>query len=90
MSERVPEPPNKRVGWSIYFASVVVSSIFCGLLAPFRVFPLISGRSWFFLAIGLGCALAITLNLLRPHYDRAGARWGAFYDYLLRQLTPPD
>jgi len=41
-------------------------------------------------AIRLGCVLAVAVNLLRPRYDVATGRWRAFYNYLLKQLPPPD
>jgi hypothetical protein len=90
MDAQNPEPPNRRVGWSIYFHSLVFACLICGLLAPFRLVPFVSGKSWFFVAIGLGCVSAVVVNFLRPRYESATGRWRAFYDYLLKQLPPPD
>ena len=90
MDAQNQEPANSRVGWSIYFLSIVVACFICGFLAPFRLIPFVSGKSWFFVAIGLGCVLAVAVNLFRPRYETATGRWRAFYDYLLKQLPPPD
>jgi hypothetical protein len=85
-----PEPPNPRVGWSIYMLSLAASCLICGVLAPFRLFPFISGGRWFWVAIGFGCVLALVVNLFRPRYETTTGRWRAFYDFLLKQLPPPD
>jgi hypothetical protein len=90
MDAQNPEPLNSRVGWSFYFLSLVVACFICGLLAPFRLVPFVSGKNWFFVAIGFGCVLALVVNLFRPRYEATTGRWRAFYDFLLRQLPPPD
>lgn len=90
MNAQNPEPANSRIGWSIYFLSVVVACFICGLLVPFRLVPFVSGKSCFFVAIGLGCVFAVAVNLFRPRYESATGRWRAFYDFLLKQLPPPD
>jgi hypothetical protein len=41
-------------------------------------------------AIALGCVLAVVVNLLRPRYETTTGRWKTFYNFLLRQLPPPD
>jgi hypothetical protein len=85
-----PEPPNSRISWSIY---VLILACFCligGLLAPFGLFHFLSGRACFWVALGFGCVTALVVNLLRPRYDSATGRWRVIYDYLLKQLPPPD
>ena len=86
----LPEPPNRRVGWSIYMVSLAASCLVCVILAPFQLLPFLAGGMWFWVAIGFGCVLAVVVNLLRPRYETATGRWRAFYDYLLKQLPPPD
>jgi hypothetical protein len=90
MDPKDQDPPNSRVGWSIYLLSNVVACIICGPLAVSRFAPFLSGKSWFFVAIGFGCVFAAIFNSLRPHYEAATGRWRAFYDFLLKQLPPPD
>jgi len=86
----VPEPPNRRIGWSIYMLSVFVSGLICGALALFRNFAFLSGGMWFGVAIIFGCVIAIVVNLVRPRYESTSGWWRAFYDFLPRQLPPPD
>ena len=86
----IPEPPNRRIGWSIYVLSVFVSGLICGALALFRHFTFLSGGMWFGVATAFGCMIAIVVNLVRPRYERTSGWWQAFYDFLLRQLPSPD
>jgi hypothetical protein len=86
----IPEPPNSRLGWSIYFLSVAVSCFICGVLAPFHLVPFLAGGMWFWVAIAFGCLLAVVVNFFRPRYEAATGRWRAFYEFLLKQLPPPD
>jgi hypothetical protein len=30
------------------------------------------------------------VNLVRPNYEKSAGRWRSFYDFLLKQLPPPD
>lgn len=62
----LPEPPNRRVDWSIYLVSVAVSGLVCGILAPFHLLPFLADGMRFGVAIGFGCVLAVIVNLLRP------------------------
>ena len=41
-------------------------------------------------AIALGCVLAFVVNLLGTRYETTTGRWKTFYNFLLRQLPPPD
>jgi len=41
-------------------------------------------------AIALGCVLAVVVNLLGTRYETTTGRWKTFYNFLLRQLPPPD
>lgn len=85
-----PEPTNRRVGWSIYGASMLAACLVCAGLAPWGLIPVLSGGAWFGVAIALGAATALALNLLRPRYENAVGKWRSFYDFLLRQMPPPD
>jgi len=85
-----PEPPNGRFSWSFYALALAVSALVCGALAPFRLVPILSGGGWFWFALVFGAVLAVTVNLVRPRYESTSGRWRAFYDFLLRQLPPPD
>ena len=84
------EPPNRLVGWSIYGAAMIASCLICVALAPWGVFPVLSRRAWFWVAIVLGGAIALLVNLLRPRYENAVGKWRSFYDFLLKQMPPPD
>jgi hypothetical protein len=88
--EEIPEPPNYRIGWSIYVLSLAVSCFICGGLAPVNLFPFLAGGMWFWVAIGFGCVFAFVVNLFRPRYEATTGRWRAFYNFLLKQLPPPD
>ncbi len=85
-----PEPADRRISWSVY---VLVMAGFCligGALAPLEPFPVLSGGALFLLALVSGAAAALVINLVRPRYERAAGRWRTFYDFLLRQMSPPD
>jgi len=84
MNAQNPELPNRRVSWSIYGLSLIVSCVVCGVLAPFY-----AGSMWFWVAIGFSCVLTVIVNLLRPRYEATTGRWRVFYDLLLKQLPPP-
>jgi len=85
-----PEPPNRRIGWSISVLALAVPCLLCGVLAPLGLLPFLSGGSWFWVALIFGGAIALVVNLVRPRYESTAGRWRAFYDFLLRQLPPPD
>ena len=85
-----PEPQNRRVGWSIYVLAMAVSCLICGGFAPWGLFPALSGGAWFWIAGVLGGATALVVNLVRPRYERAVGKWRSFYDFLLKQMPPPD
>lgn len=88
--QETPEPPNRRVGWSIYGAAVIASCLICAALAPWGLFPLLSGGAWSWVAVAFGVVIALIVNLVRPRYETAVGKWRAFYDFLLRQMPPPD
>ena len=83
------ESPNARISWSIYLLGLVLSCSICGMLAPFGFFALLGGE-WFLIAIVFGGATALVVNFVRPRYERATGRWRTFYNFLLKQLPPPD
>ena len=83
-----PEPPDRKINWSVYFLTGAAFCLVGGGLAPFVHLP---GRgTWFCVALFLGAVTGFVLNLVRPHYDKAVGRWRSFYDLLLRQVPPPD
>ena len=85
-----PEPLNRRVGWSIYGAAMLASCLICAVLASWGFFPVLSGGTWFGIAVAVGGVIALVVNFLRPRYETAVGKWRSFYDFLLRQMPPPD
>jgi hypothetical protein len=79
-----------RIAWSIYGAAMVACSLVCAALAPWGFFPVLPGGAWFWVGVALGGATALVVNLLRPRYENAAEKWRSFYDFLLRQMPPPD
>jgi hypothetical protein len=69
---------------------MIASCLICVALAPWGLFPALSGRAWFWVAIVLGGAIALVVNLLRLRYEDAVGKWRSFYDFLLKQMPPPD
>ena len=90
MSADHPGPPNSWISLSIYVLIIAVFCLIGGVLAQFRILPFLSGRGCFWVALSIGCVTALVVNFLRPRYERARGRWRAFYDFLLKQLPPPD
>ena len=93
MAAQLPEileSPNGRISWSIYALALAVSCMVCGALAPFRALPFLSGGTWLWVALAFGAVLAVIVNLVRPRYEITTGRWRAFYDFLLRQMPPPE
>jgi hypothetical protein len=37
-----------------------------------------------------GAVMALVVNLVRPRYERTAGRWRSLYDFLLKQMSPPD
>jgi uncharacterized membrane protein len=85
-----PESPDSRINWSIYTLALASFCLIGGLLAPWGILPALSGGWWFGIAVALGVAVAIVVNLARPRYEKTTGRWRAFYDFLLKQMPPPD
>jgi len=85
-----PEPPDRRISWSIY---VLVMAGFCligGGLAPLELFPALFGGAWFCIMLVSGAVMALVVNLVRPRYEGTAGRWRSLYDFLLKQMSPPD
>ncbi len=84
----VPEPPDRRISWSVY---VLVGAPIClvgGGVAVWLRLP--GGGRCFLVAVFLGAVAGFVLNHVRPPYGRAVGRWRSFYEFLLRQMPPPD
>jgi predicted exporter len=84
------ESPNRRISWSITLLSSFLSCLIFGLFASSRLLAITSGLGVFLIAVISGVVLALVVNLLRPSYESCPQRWRAFYDFLLRQVPPPD
>lgn len=85
-----PGSPEGPIGWSIYVLALATSGLICGGLAPMELLPALSGGAWFSAALVLSTTTALMVNFVRPRYGDQKGRWRAFYDFLLRQLPPPD
>lgn len=85
-----PEPPDRRISWSIYLLVTAGFAVIFGGLAPMGLFPVLSGGAGFWVALFLGGATGLVVNLVRPRYERTAGKWRAFYDFLLKQVPPPD
>ena len=84
----LPEPPDRRISWSVY---VLIGAPICfvgGGVAVWLRLP--GGGRWFFVAVFLGAVAGFVLNRVRSRYDSALGRWRSFYEFLLRQMPPPD
>ena len=70
----------------------MISLILIGiLLVSWGLIPdLLRGGLLFWIAFVGGGITAFVVNLVRPRYESATGGWRAFYDFLLRHLTPPD
>jgi len=80
----IPERPDRRISWSVFMAIGAVFALAGGAAAPF-IGPLSFG-----LAICLAAVTGFVVNRVRPHYDIAVGRWRSLYDFLLKQMPPPD
>ena len=87
-NSETPEQPDRKISWSIYLALSVSFCAICFVLQPWGLFPVLPGGGLYWLSLGFGAAAGFIVNLVRPRY--ATGRWRAFYDFLLRQLPPPD
>jgi hypothetical protein len=85
-----PEAPDRRINWSIYVIVMGSSCLLGGLLAPMRILPVMSGGWGFALAVALGVVVGAVVNCARPRYGSSKGRLRSFYDFLLRQMSPPD
>ncbi len=83
------ESPNRRISWSITILAMFPLCLTFGLLAP-RLLPLTSTLGIFLITVISGLLAALVVNLLRRPYETCPHHWRVFYDFLLRQLPPPD
>jgi hypothetical protein len=86
----IPESPDGRISWSVYVLTLAVSCLVCGVLVPFGILPFLAGGAWFWVALVFGGVTALVLNLARPRYEGTSGRWRKVYDFLLKQMPPPD
>ena len=85
-----PEPPDRRINFSIYLLVTVGYGVILLLLVSWGLIPVLPGGRWFWIALLLGGATGLIVNRLRPRYEGTAGKWRSFYDFLLRQLPPPD
>ncbi len=85
-----PEPPDRRINWSIWMLVTASFALLGGGLAPLRLWPSVPGKAWFWVALALGAVTSVVVNLARPRYESSSGKWRSFYDFLLRQMPPPD
>jgi hypothetical protein len=82
------EQPDSRISWSIYLIAAGSLCLIGLLLESWGLFPDLPHGGLFWVALVVGGITGFIVNLVRPRY--ATGRWRAFYDFLLRQLPPPD
>ncbi len=80
--------PDRNISWGASVLVFVLTSFFVIFLETIGAVDLERGAWW--VSLAAGCVLAVTLNLVRPHYDRAGRFWKPIYRFLLEQMLPPD
>jgi hypothetical protein len=84
------ETANSRLNWSVVYVSVPVIAIAGTILVMHRP-PSIASKAILLLAVvGVGSVVSLSINLLRPRYERSDGRTRRIYDFLLRQFPPPD
>lgn len=81
--------PDRRINLSITLISSLLSCLILRLFAS-RLLAITSALGIFLIAAIAGVVIALVVNLLRPPYESCSKRWRPFYDFLLRQLPPPD
>ena len=87
---KAPTPADRRISWSIY---LLMSVSFCAallVLEPWGFLPALPGGAIFWIALAVGGVTGFVVNLVRPRYEISARGWRAFYDFLLKQLPPPD
>jgi hypothetical protein len=80
--------PDKKINWAASLLIVVLTNFFVIFLQSIGTIDLEGSTFW--VGTAIGCALATTLNWLRPRYDCAGRFWKPIYRFLLEQMPPPD
>jgi hypothetical protein len=82
--------PESRISWSIYLMAAVGFCVIWLVLEPWGFFPALPGGALFWVALVFGVVTGFVVNLVRPRYACTAGRWRSFYDFLLKQLPPPD
>jgi hypothetical protein len=85
-----PKQPDRQISWSIYLALSVSFCMICLALQPWELFPVVPGGGLYWIALGFGAVTGFVVNRVRPRYVSTAGRWRSFYDFLLKQLPPPD
>jgi hypothetical protein len=80
--------PDRKISWGASLLVVVLTSFLVIFSKSVGAVDLELGAWW--VSLAAGCVLAVILNLVRPHYDRAGRFWKPIYRFLLEQMLPPD
>lgn len=78
------EHPDRKIRWSVYTAVLAAFGLVGGFAAP------LLGPFAFVAAILFGALTALLLNFVRPPYDGAVGGWKSLYEFLLKQMPPPD
>ena len=79
-----PEHPDRKIRWAVYMAVLAAFALLGGFAAP------LLGPLAFVVAISFGALTALLVNFVRPRYDGAVGGWKSLYDFLLKQMPPPD
>ena len=83
------KPSDRRLSWSICLVAALGFLVVYLMLDAWEFFPAMA-IDGFWISLGFGGLTGLVVNLLRPRYASTSGRWRAFYNFMLRQLPPPD
>ena len=84
------DAPDARIRWSLTVLTMACVCPAFGVVAVLGVFPVLSGGGWFWIGLLFGGATASVLDRVRPPCETATGRWKSSYQFLLKQMPPPD
>ena len=87
--QETSKPSDRRLSWSISLVAALGFLVVFLLLDAWELLPALP-IDGFWISLGFGGLAGLVVNLLRPRYAITSGRWRAFYDFMLRQLPPPD